>query len=71
MLKRLKFDKLLKDIEASSKVLQNKLSKYIHLQTNLSVCKITKKSPSRATFELWLERVRNPRDEYLLFLTNI
>ena len=42
--KRLKFAKLLKNIEASSKTLQNKPSKYIHLRTSLSTYKITKKS---------------------------
>ena len=41
--KRLKFAKLLKNIEVSSKMLQNKPSKYIHLRTSLSACKITKK----------------------------
>ena len=38
--KRLKFAKLLKNIEASSKMLQNKPSKYIHLRTNSNACKI-------------------------------
>ena len=52
--KRLKFAKLLKNIEVSSKILQNKPSKYIHLRTSLSACKITKKSPFLAIFELWL-----------------
>jgi len=34
--KRLKLAKLLKNIEVSSKMLQNKPSKYIHLRTDLS-----------------------------------
>ena len=65
--KRLKFAKLLKNIEESSKILQNKPSKYIHLRTSLSACKITKKSPPRATFELWLEMICNPLVIYLLY----
>lgn len=66
--KRLKFAKLLKNIEVSSKMLQNKPSKYIHLRTILSTCKITKKSLLKATFELWLERSGNTRTKLRLFI---
>ena len=59
--KRLKFAKLLKNIEVSSKMLQNKPSKYIHLRTSLSTCKITKKSLFLATCLTWLERSGNTR----------
>ena len=52
--KRLKFAKLLKNIEVSSKMLQNKPSKYIHLRTSLSACKIKKKSLFLATYLFWL-----------------
>ena len=41
--KRLKLAKLLKNMEVSSKILQNKLSKHIHLLTSLSICKTAKK----------------------------
>ena len=40
--KRLKFAKLLKNIEVSSKVTKNKPSKYIYLRTSLSAWKIKK-----------------------------